>query len=82
MSCYFDAPKNSAWATHGEHYFLSTARAPLMIALSIAYAGAPFEPGADRSDFANFDRAALCATSTAECRQVKSGRTKSRRHHW
>ena len=28
-------PKNSAWATHGEHYLLSTARAPLMIALSI-----------------------------------------------
>jgi hypothetical protein len=52
-------PKNSAWATHGEHYFLSTARAPLMIALSIACAGAPFERGADRSDFANFDSAAL-----------------------
>jgi hypothetical protein len=41
-----------------------------------------YEPAADRCHFGHFDIAALCATSTAKRRQVKSGRTKSRRHHW
>src|SRR6516225_10514073 len=48
----------------------------------IAHANAPCERAADRCDFGYFDGAALCATSAAECRQAKSGRTKSRRHHW
>ena len=39
---------------------------------------APFERAADRCDFGRFDIAALCATSAAGRRQLKSGRTKPR----
>jgi hypothetical protein len=44
--------------------------------MKVAHANAPLECAADRCVFGYFDSDALCATPTAERRQVKSGRSK------
>jgi len=61
--------------------FKTTARKRTLDAVKLAHANALFEPPADSGDFNYFDSAALCATPTAERRQVKSGRSKRRWHH-
>src|SRR5262249_13735250 len=38
----------------------------------LAHANAPFEPAADRCDFAYFDNVAQCARATTERRQLKA----------
>src|SRR5262245_36090639 len=55
---------------------LPAARKRTLDAVKLAHANAPFERAADRCDFAYFGSAALCATSTAERRQVKGRRKK------
>ena len=55
----------------------TTARKRTLAAVKLAHADTPFERGADRCDFTFFDSDTLCATSTAERRQVKGGRTRN-----
>jgi hypothetical protein len=62
-------------------YSLASARKMTLDAVKLAHANAPFQRTADLCDFAYFDSAALCATSKAERRQVKDGRTERRWRH-
>jgi hypothetical protein len=60
----------------------TAARKRTLYAVKLGHANAPFERAAGRCDFAYFDGAALCVTSAAERRQVKSGRKVANVRFW